>query len=279
MAPHCKHVRSQDDIHIEPLNLLPAHPSNIRPANVGIQLNPAANKHGLKYIAIDVTIPPPPVPHPASSTDLSDLQNLADYASRTHQLAARGKLIKDPIAASLMNQDKMILVPSTVDHLGGLGSFATQLLFGKPAYPGPHTPPQWDDHFFGMCSSRASPKPEAFELFQAFQHCPTNLTAVPSDFEPLSSKTLDPHSQPTAFLPISTFSKIALGHAILTALATHIHQQQALHDAHSMQKRQHRYRSSLYASLFRARPKSRPSQPRYSSVCHTKLWPRPLAWQ
>ena len=130
LAPHSKHVRSPHDIHVEPLNLLPAYPSNIRPADVGIKLIPAENKQEYKYIAIDVTIPPPTVCGSHSPpTDLSDLQNLADLASRTHQLVARGKLTKDPVAASLMNQNKIVLVPFTVDHLGGIGSFASTLLF------------------------------------------------------------------------------------------------------------------------------------------------------
>ena len=252
LAPYSRHTRSTDDVHIEPLGLLPAHSSNIRPADVGIQLIPTENQHHLTYIAIDVTIPPLDPPSP-STTDLPDLSQIATLASRAHHVAARHKFTRDAHTASLLNQHHMALVPFTVDHLGGLGHFAHNLLFHNPSSSqhflfGPNVPPQWPDDRLGLSSPRTTPKPDAFELYPTFAHCPKHLTSPSPPFKPLSSCTSTP-SAPHEHLSLSTFSHIALGHAIAIGLATHISHQLAIYDSASLQKRQLRLRNSFLAEF------------------------------
>ena len=45
-------------------------------------------------------------------------------ASRAHHDAARHKFTKDPYTTCLLNDHHMLLIPFTVDHLGGLGHIA-----------------------------------------------------------------------------------------------------------------------------------------------------------
>ena len=104
-------------------------------------------------MAIDVTIPSSS-PTPTSS-DLPDLPQLAELASRAHHDAARHKFTKDQYTASLCNEQNILLLPFTVDHLGGLGSFAHNLLFPNPTTTshfllGPNLPPPWHDDKFGL---------------------------------------------------------------------------------------------------------------------------------
>ena len=150
MAPAAKAVDTSLDVHIEPPGLAPQHSRNIRPADVGMLLKqPHRNQH-FRYTAIEITVPPPQKPLPI--LDPSDHENIACMASKTHQDAARDKFCRDPTTAQHLYDNGVYLLSFTVDHLGGLGSFAENLLFPSEHQPHlfhPGKPPTWDDPHFG----------------------------------------------------------------------------------------------------------------------------------
>ena len=216
IAPAAEAVDSPHDVHIEPPGLAPQHHRNIRPADVGMLLSPPHKNEPFNYVAIDITIPPPQRPLPI--TDPSDHLTLATMASRTHQEAARAKFCRDPDTSKHLFTNGIYLIPFTVDHLGGLGSFADRLLF--PSAYNPHLfsttqPPPWHTPYFGKEENRSKPHPMAFRLFEESHRAPSNLLMA------ANAKTKK-FSYPEAHIySIGHFAKASLGHAIVSALATH----------------------------------------------------------
>ena len=216
LAPAAAAVDTPHDVHIEPPGLAPQHHRNIRPADVGMLLSQPHKNEPFNYVAIDITIPPPPQPQPL--LDPSDHTTLASMASRTHQEAARAKFCRDPDTAKHLFDNGIYLIPFTVDHLGGLGSFADRLLFPSTYHPHLFTttqPPPWHNPYFGKDQQRSKPQPSAFRLFEESTAAPSNLLTA------ANAKTKN-FSYPEAHIySIGHFAKASLGHAIVSALATH----------------------------------------------------------
>jgi hypothetical protein len=91
--------------------------------------------HHARFLAIDVTIPAPPPSSDASTT--------AATATTQHHKAERAKFSITGnrsyvrVFEDLVNQ-QILLLPFTVDHLGGIGTLGYRLLFGHD----PHKAPQ-----------------------------------------------------------------------------------------------------------------------------------------
>ena len=64
IAPAAEAVDTPHDVHIEPPGLTPQHQRNIRPADVGMLLSKPHKNSPFQYVAIDITIPPPPPNNP-----------------------------------------------------------------------------------------------------------------------------------------------------------------------------------------------------------------------
>ena len=216
IAPAAGAVDTPHDVHIEPPGLTPQHQRNIRPADVGMLLSKPHKNSPFQYVAIDITIPPPQ--QPQTILDPSDHNTLATLASRTHQEAARAKFCRDPEISKHLLHNGIYLLPFTVDHLGALGSFADRLLF--PSIYQPHLfsttqPPPWTNAFFGKDEKRSKAHPAAYRLFQEASDAPSNL------FTAANNKTKK-FSYPEAHIfSIGHYAKASLGHAIVSALATH----------------------------------------------------------
>ena len=132
-------TNSSNDVQLEPEGLLPEHPA-IRPADVLLTLaSPTAN--GTKQIAIDVSL---------CSVSQSTLQRLrrsrhpktlldAHRRREFEKWNATGAAWPYPRDQVLLNLEsrKIALVPFTIDHLGGIGSMAHQLLFQPSQAPFP----------------------------------------------------------------------------------------------------------------------------------------------
>ena len=254
IAPAAKTVDTSLDVHIEPPGLAPQHNRNIRPADVGMLLRqPHRNQH-FRYAAIDITVPPPQKPLPI--LDPSDHENIACMASKTHQDAARDKFCRDPTTAQHLYDNGVYLLPFTVDHLGGLGSFAEHLLFPSEHQPHlfhPGKPPTWDDPHFGKNSLRSSAHPQAFALFQETTHAPANLLTA-------ANKETKRFCYPEAHLySMGHFAKASLSHAIVTSLAIHVNNHMtAIHQYHTARQK----RTTQLQNL--SRPFFAPITPIYS---------------
>ena len=123
-----------------------------------------------------------------------------------------------PDTAKHLFDNGIYLIPFTVDHLGGLGSFADRLLFPSEYHPHIFTttqPPPWQNPYFGKDQKRSKPQPSAFRLFEESTETPSNLLTA------ANAKTKK-FSYPEAHIySIGHFAKASLGHAIVSALATH----------------------------------------------------------
>ena len=207
-----------------------------------------------QYAAIDITIPPPQKPLPI--TDPSDHQTIANLASKTHQEAARNKFCRDPNTVRHLFHNGVYLLPFTVDHLGGIGSFAEHLLFSSDHQPHlfhPGQPPPWNDPHFGKDAKRSSAHPQAFALYQETPHAPSNLLSA-------ANKETKKFCYPEAHIySLGHFAKASLSHAIVSSLAIHVNNHMAAinHFHTTKQKRQTQLRNL-------SRPQYVPITPIYS---------------
>jgi hypothetical protein len=94
--------------------------------------------HHARFLAIDVTIPAPPPSSDASTT--------AATATTQHHQAERAKFSVTGnrsyvrVFEDLVNQ-QILLLPFTVDHLGGIGTLGHRLLFGHDPHKAPNQLP------------------------------------------------------------------------------------------------------------------------------------------
>ena len=130
LAPLAAFTDSPDSISIETPQLLP-NDLRKRPADVGMPLLPSYLRSQAlqlaRFLAVDITIPSPPPSSGASPTAVT--------ATTKHHKAERAKFEINGARTSvrvfedLVNQ-QILLLPFTVDHLGGLGPLAYRLLLG-----------------------------------------------------------------------------------------------------------------------------------------------------
>jgi hypothetical protein len=163
-------------------------------------------------LAIDVTIPPPPdlpvLPPPGLG-----LPNPTLITRRAHHSASKKKF--NVPHASNINDEQIILLPFTIDHLAGLGSFAHNLLFDNSnpiSAVAPH--PIWQQSAF-----RANPAGHT-TYERAMQYSPSSLFPKAdtawcqnnfTDFDPFRR-----YRQP------SQWATQALSVNVSTALASHV---------------------------------------------------------
>ena len=137
LAPLAAFTDSPDSVTIETPQLAPSDLRK-RPADVGMHLSPSylprQSPHAARYVALDVT-----VPAPALSSGVSQS---AVTATQRHLVAEKQKFDdntsspRQQVFQDLVNQN-IILLPFTVDHLGGLGTCGHRFYFG----PDPHKAP------------------------------------------------------------------------------------------------------------------------------------------
>ena len=134
---------SYHDVLLEPQHLSPSFPL-ARPADVGLKLTPSyladLPTRPAAFLAIDVSVTPVPPVH-------SDPLKNADSALQTHIHAEgmkfTGRDTRHTVGQVLIHEltsHNIALIPFTVDPLGGLGPFATSLLFRPLPTPHPPTP-------------------------------------------------------------------------------------------------------------------------------------------
>ena len=176
-------VSHPTDIHLEPTNLLPDHPHDARPADVGVSLAPtpiAIEPLPQHYVAIDVT-----TVNPVPSTPPARPPTLASATTRIHKAhhaGARRKFIHEP-DVSLLNEAGILLLPFTFDSFGSPGYFARRLLVPQASSQLPPAPkPPWTDNKLSA-SSRAHAHPSALTAFQNALH-----PSLPSAILPLADR-------------------------------------------------------------------------------------------
>ena len=256
LAPRAEWTRTSSDVHLEPTNLLPHHPRNIRPADIGLALHPPLPDNRFRYLAIDITIPPshphlpPTEPSPAEQQRYGQsFDSLAHDASQIHHHAARNKFTHDTTTTALINTNNLLLLPFSIDHLGGLGHFAHNFFFGAPPWYSlsPSNPPSWPTPQLGR-SDRCLPHTDGFLAFNnLLQFAPSNLIHAA---QTRSQSTPAPFQQ-----SLRRHATLTLGHAITTALAQHVLDALSTTDLHlSQQRKIHRIQKS---SVFTVCPATR----------------------
>jgi hypothetical protein len=153
-------------VSIETPALLPNHPTK-RPADVSIALAPGPAiklPPSITRIAIDITITKSPrhAPGlPASTTPVT--------LTKAHQTSARAKFIgPNPNVIAELNSEGILLLPFTIDHLGGLGHFFHHFLYPPDSLIPAPEPPPWTD------STDFTHHP-AFVAYSATAHCPSKI--------------------------------------------------------------------------------------------------------
>jgi hypothetical protein len=174
LAPMANIATSPTDIQLEPPNLVPTCPT-LRPADIGIHLPEQQNPHDSDitppWLALDVTFTHiPHVPIRLSNALSSDRPDSNNPTHKVHDDSARQKF-NVPHAYALHTHN-IILLPFTIDHLGGLGPFATTFFFGDLAsatIPSAGSFPIWTPQSF--------PKnPDAYLLYRrTIDHCPKDI--------------------------------------------------------------------------------------------------------
>jgi hypothetical protein len=129
------------DVACEPTQLLPNYPGH-RPADVGITLQPQASPaHAAPhtYMAIDVTITPPPT-LPLPDTPVNPYNPYAAQARKVHMTSIRDKFQgRRHGPTENLNEVGFTLIPFTIDPYGSLGYFTNRLLYDPP----PPDKPPW----------------------------------------------------------------------------------------------------------------------------------------
>ena len=200
-----------------------------------------------------------------STTGVSPRHSLDPEQQRNLQQALAFLSPEDPEQAEITQGVRFLGQPFTVDHLGGLGSFADRLLF--PSAYNPHffsttQPPPWHNPYFGKEENRSKPHPMAFRLFEESNRAPSNLLTA------ANSKTKK-FSYPEAHIySIGHFAKASLGHAIVSALATH-----ANNNIGAIRRHQAKHKSRTTQLQNLATPCFAPVTPIYSPAPMTEFIP------
>ena len=134
---HINLTRSHLDVELEPPGLLPSQPG-LRPADVGLHLAPPPKPTPFTYLPIDVTITQSAT-LPTTELGLPDPHNPASSTHRAHHASARSKF--SVAHATEINDQRILLLPFTVDPLAGIGSFAHSFLYGDDTQVPPASPP------------------------------------------------------------------------------------------------------------------------------------------
>ena len=162
-------MRVPADVQLETPGLLPQLDAAIRPADIGLDLLPTpAHKHPTPHLAIDVTIAPLDTPTaPPAPPGFPNTPPPKTYW--VHEMSARSKFCVPHASALLANG--ISVLPFTVDHLGGIGCFGCNFLFGSTtnAHVQPAAPkPPWTPANFPR-------RQDAFLLCKQLENMPTAI--------------------------------------------------------------------------------------------------------
>jgi hypothetical protein len=142
LAPLAAFTPSADCVSIETPQLSPSSLRK-RPADVGMHLSPSylpkPSPKRARFLAVDVTVPPPP-PSTADAPFTAATATSQHQRYETKKFAVSGTDPRIAVLDDLVNQ-QMLLLPFTVDHLGGIGPLAHRLLFGPDPTRAPDPPP------------------------------------------------------------------------------------------------------------------------------------------
>lgn len=149
LAPGTGFTHSSYSVIRETPNLIPEQPTK-RPADVGFPLCPSALSSPpplpATYLAIDVTVPrspaledrSDPTTNPTTKAHLHSIKKKLRGIDKANAQATQEQYIQNLLHAQLL------LLPFTVDHLGGLGPFSHSFLYGSRNRP-PPIPQSWID--------------------------------------------------------------------------------------------------------------------------------------
>jgi hypothetical protein len=211
-------VSTATDIQLEPPNIIPLCPT-LRPADIGLQLQQGPqNNHNdptAPILALDVTFTHTPRSVNSHSSDRPDSNN---NTNKVHDESARQKF-NVPHAYALLTHN-IILLPFTLDHLGGLGSFATTFLFGDPTtaiIPTASSIPKWTPQSFFR-------NPDAYLLYlRTIERCPKNILHSANHNWNMGAQTRRPFGSTYHTATPSSWAIQTLGLNLVKALAHHCH--------------------------------------------------------
>jgi hypothetical protein len=177
LAPLAGFTDSAASISVETPQLAP---TNLRkcPADVGMFLSPTYQCHPsprrARFLAVDVTVPSPPSLRAGASSTVATATSQHQDAEKK-KFAVSGSNDRVAVLEDLVNQ-QFLLLPFTVDHLGGIGPLAYRLLFGPDPDKAPDPPPaSLNAHAsqilsgFGICESFNNKQFMNFSLLSAKQ--------------------------------------------------------------------------------------------------------------
>jgi hypothetical protein len=221
IAPMAKLVTTPTDIQLEPPNIAPLCPT-LRPADIGIQLTPDQRNSAdttPPLLALDVTFTHIPLlTNQSAHATSSDRPVSKNPTHKVHDDSARQKF-NVPHAYAL-HAHNIILLPFTIDHLGGLGPFATTFLFGNlhnAIIPAAGPLPTWTPQSF--------PKnPDAYLLYRrTIENCPSNLLSLASHNWNLGAQVTRPFGSTYHTATPTSWALQTLGLNMVKALAHHCH--------------------------------------------------------
>jgi hypothetical protein len=172
LAPLANLTTAPTDVQLEPPNIIPSFPT-LRPADIGLQLIPKPNMNAdpdsNPFLALDITFTHIPNIQSLNASS-SDRPEKITNTSKVHDDSARQKF-NVPHAFAILSHN-LILLPMTFDHLGGIGPFATDFLFGakqKSLVTTAAPLPTWSPLSFPQ-------NPDAYLLYQrTLSHTPKNI--------------------------------------------------------------------------------------------------------
>jgi hypothetical protein len=221
IAPMAGLVTALTDIQLEPPNIMPTFPT-LRPADIGIQLHQthfnSNTDDNAPILALDVTfthIPQPNAPIVAQSSDRPVSNN---PTNKVHDESAKQKF--NVPHAYAIHTHNIILLPIMIDHLGGLGPFATTFFFGTlptAVIPSAAPIPSWTPFTFPN-------NPDAYLLFRrTLEQCPTNILSSATHNWNLGTPTKRPFGSTYHTATPSSWAIQTLGLNMVKALAHHCH--------------------------------------------------------
>jgi hypothetical protein len=225
LGPIVQIIRTASDVLIEPPSLIPGLPT-LCPADIGLHILPPPKYHTTDlptpFLAIDVTF----THIPNCSTAPNHILPASNPTHQVHDFSARQKY--NVPHAHLLLTHNIILLPFTIDHLGGLGFQATQFLFGTDV-PAASQPPQWNTTSFRT-------NPAALDLFHhGDKHTPRAILSKASHQWNLESPERQKFGRTYHTFTPTQWATQALSLNLCKALTHHLitHSRRLLtHDAH-----------------------------------------------
>lgn len=137
IAPTAGYVDDANSVTTETPQLLPRDLRK-RPTDIGLPLNPSClqrqSPHAANFLAIDATVPSPP-------SQSRGATHTAVSATYKHHKAEKKKFDGRDTGSRTAIEDlvtqNMLLLPMSIDHLGGFGTLGHRFLFGQDKQKAP----------------------------------------------------------------------------------------------------------------------------------------------